>query len=107
MPNRSRKRKNEAAGGIVGAVTQDIELTAEQIKETAHNAAVALGRLGGLKGGKSRAAKLSKKKRIDIARKAAAARGVLNEESRHHEFIRDVGDQMHCEGFRERCGRDG
>jgi len=37
-------------------------------------AAVALGRLGGLKGGKARAAKLSKKKRSDIAKKAAKAR---------------------------------
>jgi hypothetical protein len=37
-------------------------------------AAVELGRLGGLKGGKARAAKLSKKKRSEIARKAAQAR---------------------------------
>lgn len=37
-------------------------------------AAVALGRLGGLKGGKARATKLSAKKRKEIARKAAQAR---------------------------------
>lgn len=37
-------------------------------------AAVALGRLGGLKGGKARAAKLSPKKRADIAKNAARAR---------------------------------
>jgi hypothetical protein len=37
-------------------------------------AAVALGRLGGLKGGKARAASLSKKDRSEIAKKAAAAR---------------------------------
>jgi len=37
-------------------------------------AAVALGHLGGLKGGKARAKKLSKKKRIEIAMKAAQAR---------------------------------
>lgn len=36
--------------------------------------AVALGRLGGLKGGKARAAKLSAKKRKEIAKKAAQAR---------------------------------
>jgi hypothetical protein len=35
-------------------------------------AAVALGRLGGSKGEKARAAKLSKKKRAEIAKKAAA-----------------------------------
>ncbi len=37
-------------------------------------AAVALGRLGGLKGGKARAEKLSARKRKEIAKKAAAAR---------------------------------
>jgi hypothetical protein len=37
-------------------------------------AAVALGRLGGLKGGKARAAKLSASKRKDIAKKAAHSR---------------------------------
>ena len=37
-------------------------------------AAVALGRLGGLKGGKARAAKLTPAKRKDIAKKAAAKR---------------------------------
>jgi hypothetical protein len=37
-------------------------------------AAVALGRLGGLKGGKARAAVLSATKRKSIARKAAAKR---------------------------------
>jgi hypothetical protein len=37
-------------------------------------AAVALGRLGGLKGGKARAKALSKKERAAIAKKAAAAR---------------------------------
>jgi hypothetical protein len=37
-------------------------------------AAVALGRLGGLKGGKARAAKLSAAKRKAIAKKAAKAR---------------------------------
>lgn len=37
-------------------------------------AAVALGRLGGLKGGKARAEKLSEKRRKEIAKKAAMAR---------------------------------
>jgi hypothetical protein len=43
-------------------------------REEKNPAAVALGRLGGLKGGKARAAKLSKEKRAEIARKAAKAR---------------------------------
>lgn len=37
-------------------------------------ATVELGRLGGLKGGKARAAKLSPEKRSEIAKKAAAKR---------------------------------
>ncbi|WP_297794699.1 hypothetical protein [Mycobacterium sp.] len=37
-------------------------------------AAVALGRKGGLKGGKARAAKLTPEQRTEIAKKAAAAR---------------------------------
>lgn len=37
-------------------------------------AAVALGRLGGLKGGPARAKKLSKKRRKEIAKEAAEAR---------------------------------
>jgi hypothetical protein len=37
-------------------------------------AAIALGRLGGLKGGKARADALSNKRKIEIARKAAQVR---------------------------------
>jgi len=39
-----------------------------------HAAAVALGRLGGLKGGKARAAKLTPEQRKESARRAAKAR---------------------------------
>ena len=42
--------------------------------DTRNAAAVALGKLGASKGGKARAASLSKKQRSDIAKKAAAAR---------------------------------
>jgi len=37
-------------------------------------AAVALGRKGGLKGGKARAAKMAPERRVEIARQAAKAR---------------------------------
>ena len=43
-------------------------------KSIKNPAAVALGRLGGLKGGKARANKLSSERRKEIARKAAQAR---------------------------------
>jgi len=47
----------------------------EDLKEPPKNAAaVALGRLGGRKGGPARAAVLSRKQRRKIARKAAKAR---------------------------------
>lgn len=42
--------------------------------DTRNPAAVALSKLGASKGGKARAAKLSKKRRSEIAKKAAAAR---------------------------------
>ena len=42
--------------------------------EDKHAAAVALGRLGGLKGGKARTEKLSPERRKEIAQKAASAR---------------------------------
>jgi hypothetical protein len=50
---------------------------AEEVKppeKEKNAAAVALGRLGGLKGGKARAAKLSPEERKEIAKKAAEKR---------------------------------
>lgn len=53
-------------------ITEDISpITSGREKNPA---AVALGRLGGLKGGKARALKLSAKKRSQIAKKAAKTR---------------------------------
>lgn len=46
----------------------------EQPESTKNPAAVALGRLGGLKGGKARADSLTPEKRKEIAQKAAAKR---------------------------------
>jgi hypothetical protein len=45
-----------------------------EVRTEKNPAAVALGRLGGLKGGKARAEKLSAKKRKEIAQKAAKSR---------------------------------
>jgi len=44
------------------------------VEEGKNPAAVLLGHLGGLKGGKARAAKLSAEKRSEIAKKAAKTR---------------------------------
>jgi hypothetical protein len=73
MPDRSRKRPrdvNELAAQIVGEATGEVEPEADERDP----AAVALGRRGGLKGGKARAASLTPEQRSEAARKAAAAR---------------------------------
>jgi len=75
MPERSRNRKldlNTLAHRIVGEATREAPQT--ETLPAKDPAAVALGRKGGLVGGKARAAKLTPKQRSDIARKAAAAR---------------------------------
>jgi hypothetical protein len=66
---------NQLAKSIVGIATgtdEDREPTPEEQKKDP--AAVALGRKGGLKGGKARAEALSKKQRVAIARAAAKSR---------------------------------
>lgn len=77
MPNRSSKAKrprdaNQLAKFIADLATGELELP--KTDEGKDPAAVALGRKGGLKGGKARADKLSAKRRAAIAKKAAAAR---------------------------------
>ena len=71
MPERSSKE----------GTTGDINILAARIVEGATTnpddknlAAVVLGRLGGKKGGKARAKKLTAKQRSDIARRAAQVR---------------------------------
>ena len=62
---------NQLAKSIVDMATGD----KDENKVPAKNpAAVALGRLGGLKGGKARAKSLSAKRRSEIAKKAAKKR---------------------------------
>ena len=79
MPDRSRKRKcptdpNALAAQIVAESTSEEPEAEPTPEEAAKEAARLLGRLGGLKGGQARAAKLSKKRRSEIAKKAAEAR---------------------------------
>lgn len=80
MPNRSSKRKrpkdaNQLAKKIVDIATGEDEDRVPTPEEQGKDpAAVYLGRLGGLKGGRARAESLSATQRIEIARKAAKAR---------------------------------
>lgn len=71
-PTRPRDT-NQLAKAIVDIATGEKD-SAPKDESGKNPAAVALGRLGGLKGGKARAEKLSAKKRSEIAKKAAAAR---------------------------------
>ncbi len=75
MPKRSSMRHaNEIAMSIVDQVADDVEPVEEPAEPEKNPAAVALGRLGGKKGGPARAKKLTKEKRSEIARKAARTR---------------------------------
>ena len=77
MPERTRNPKrprdtNQLAKAIVDLSTGEAE--EPNPEEGKDPAAVALGRKGGLKGGKARAAKMTKKQRSEAARNAALAR---------------------------------
>lgn len=64
---------NITAFGIMQKATGQPQIKEEPAKEK-NPAAVALGRLGGLKGGKARAESLSANQRREIAQKAAKIR---------------------------------
>jgi hypothetical protein len=73
MEKKKRSRDfNQLAASIVAEATGKKPVEPEV--STKNPAAVELGRLGGLKGGKARAKKLSPSKRKEIAQKAAKAR---------------------------------
>lgn len=63
---------NQMAYAIVQAATDESEPVEEPTTKNPH--AVALGRLGGLKGGKARKAALTPARRKEIAKKAILAR---------------------------------
>lgn len=75
MPKRSSKDENELAKSIIDEIIKETESDDWCSTLTKKNpAAVALGRLGGLKGGNARAAKLTPEERSRIAKKAAQSR---------------------------------
>jgi hypothetical protein len=84
MPERSKKQRprdpNQLAYQIMLESTgqapkfDPTQLQLKPMDPTKNPHAVALGRLGGLKGGEARAAALSPRKRSQIAAKAAKAR---------------------------------
>jgi len=77
MPKRSSSKRpldtNQRAASVVAKATGEQPRTQPRPKRK-NPAAVALGRKGGLKGGKARAANLSPEERSEIAKRAAAVR---------------------------------
>jgi hypothetical protein len=71
--NSRSKDENVLAKKMVDFIIEETEKDSQQLPEK-NPAAVYLGRLGGLKGGKARAKKLSAQKKSEIASKAAKAR---------------------------------
>jgi hypothetical protein len=69
MVKKKQPDPSEIARNVLDTVVPDAEPKPEK-----NPAAVALGRLGGLKGGKARAAKLTAKQRQAIAKNAASKR---------------------------------
>ena len=81
MPSRSSKPRdlNKLAAAITAEATGEAP---EEPPSDKNPHAVALGRLGGQKGGRARAKKLTPEQRRDIARKAAEARWATKSEPR-------------------------
>jgi hypothetical protein len=77
MPKRSSKDHDFATVArrvVEQAIGEHLDGTPLEIPEPKNQAAVALGRLGGLKGGNARAKKLTPERLKEIAAKGAAAR---------------------------------
>lgn len=78
LPRRVTKQSLTAAAGLLRHVNVIAAAIREQATDEKHivknPAAVALGRLAGLKGGKASARKLTKSRRSKIAKNAALAR---------------------------------
>jgi hypothetical protein len=85
VPERSRKRPrdvNELAAEIVREATDEAPPgTSTAADEGKDPAAVALGRRGGLRGGRARAGKMTAEERSEAARRAAQARWQRRRES--------------------------
>ena len=76
MPDRSKRPRdpNQLAHAVFLESIGELPKTEPPAIKPKNPAAVALGRLGGLKGGAARAAALTPKKRSQIAAKAAKSR---------------------------------
>jgi hypothetical protein len=75
MPKKTNTRPKERDENLTAfRIMREATADPDEPPAEKNAAAVALGRLGGKKGGKARAASLTPEQRSEIARKAAAAR---------------------------------
>jgi hypothetical protein len=74
MPKRSSSKRSLRDKISIATLRQVLQQTEGEARRKKNPAAVALGRLGGLKGGRARAEALSAKRRREIAQKAARKR---------------------------------
>jgi len=72
MPRGPRGEKRPA--DVIGNAVRVMQIATGEIQDTPLEAGKEYNRKGGLIGGPKRAAKLSKKRRVEIAKKAARAR---------------------------------
>lgn len=82
-PKKKREREDEAQAAVrvmetIAAKSEADTEPAVEITDEMRAAAAAFGRIGGKIGGPARAASLSKKRRSEIAKRAAAARWKQN-----------------------------
>jgi hypothetical protein len=70
----AKKARRDDLNALAFSIVQQATGEAKPEESTKNPAAVALGRLGGLKGGKARANKLSAKQRSETAKRAAITR---------------------------------
>jgi hypothetical protein len=72
MPRGPRGEKRPA--DVIGNAVRVMQIATGEVEDDRRDPAKQLAREGGLIGGPKRAAKLSKKRRVEIAKKAASAR---------------------------------
>ena len=72
MPRGPRGEKRPA--DVIGAAVMVARIATGEIEDTARDPSKQYARKGGLRGGAARAAKLSREKRTEIAKKAAQKR---------------------------------
>jgi len=87
---------NQLAKAVVDLVASDEPVEAVAVADGKDPAAVALGRRGGLKGGKARAAAMTPEQRSRAARKAVKARWAKQRESAKDKGSRSNSPNRAC-----------